>query len=91
MFHPVKVGKRIRYSYARIKDVMRMPHLLDVQRNSYSWFKREGLAEIFRDISPISDFTGNLELFFEDFTFGEPKYTWSEDNSSVTASRVCSL
>ena len=78
MFHPVKVGKRIRYSYARIKDVMRMPHLLDVQRNSYSWFKREGLAEIFRDISPISDFTGNLELFFEDFTFGEPKYTLEE-------------
>ena len=78
MFHPVKVGKRTRYSYARIKEVMEMPHLLDIQRNSYDWFKQEGLAEIFRDISPISDFTGNLELFFESFTFGECKYTLEE-------------
>ena len=75
MFNPVQVGKRIRYSYARIKEVMEMPHLLDLQRNSYDWFKKEGLQEIFRDISPISDFTGNLELFFESFTFGESKYS----------------
>lgn len=78
MFRPVKVGKQTRYSYARIKEVMEMPHLLDIQRNSYEWFKREGLAEIFRDISPIADFTGNLELFFESFTFGECKYTLEE-------------
>lgn len=78
MFHPVKVGKRTRYSYARIKEVMEMPHLLDIQRNSYDWFKQEGLSEIFRDVSPISDFTGNLELFFESFTFGECKYTLEE-------------
>jgi len=55
-----------------------MPHLLDIQRNSYDWFKKEGLAEIFKDISPISDFTGNLELFFESFTFGECKYSLEE-------------
>ena len=55
-----------------------MPHLLDIQRNSYAWFKNEGLAEIFRDISPISDFTGNLELFFESFTFGDCKYSLDE-------------
>ncbi len=78
MFHPVKVGKRTRYSYARIKEVMEMPHLLDIQRNSYDWFKQEGLQEIFRDISPISDFTGNLELFFESFTFDECKYSLEE-------------
>ncbi|MBR2733135.1 MAG: DNA-directed RNA polymerase subunit beta [Selenomonadaceae bacterium] len=78
MFHPVKVGKRTRYSYARIKEVMEMPHLLDIQRNSYDWFKKEGLSEIFRDISPIADFSGNLELFFEGFTFGECKYTIDE-------------
>ena len=53
-------------------------HLLDIQRNSYDWFKKEGLQEIFRDISPISDFTGNLELFFESFTFGESKYSLDE-------------
>ena len=78
MFNPVQVGKRTRYSYARIKEVMEMPHLLDIQRNSYDWFKKEGLSEIFRDISPIADFSGNLELFFESFTFGESKYTLEE-------------
>ena len=75
MFNPVQVGERTRYSYARIKEVMNMPHLLDLQRNSYDWFKSEGLQEIFKDISPIADFTGNLELFFESFSFGEPKYS----------------
>ncbi len=78
MFNPVRVGKQTRYSYARIKEVMEMPHLLDIQRNSYEWFKREGLQEIFRDISPISDFSGNLELFFGESTFGECKYSLEE-------------
>ncbi|MBQ4404126.1 MAG: DNA-directed RNA polymerase subunit beta [Selenomonadaceae bacterium] len=78
MFNPVNVGKGTRYSYARIKEIMDMPHLLDVQRNSYDWFKREGLQEIFRDISPISDFSGNLELFFGEPTFGECKYSLDE-------------
>ena len=78
MFTPVKVGERTRYSYARIKEVMEMPHLLDIQRNSYEWFKKEGLQEIFKDISPIADFSGNLELFFGEPTFGECKYTLEE-------------
>ena len=78
MFTPVKVGKRTRYSYARIHEVMEMPHLLDIQRNSYKWFKEEGLQEIFRDISPIADFSGNLELFFGEPTFGECKYSLEE-------------
>ncbi len=78
MFNPVRVGKRKRYSYARIKEVMEMPHLLDIQRNSYKWFLEKGLAEILKDISPITDFTGNLELFFKDFTLGEPKYSLDE-------------
>ena len=78
MFNPVQVGKRTRYSYARIKEIMEMPHLLDLQRNSYDWFKKEGLREIFKDISPIADFSGNLELFFENFTFGESKYSLEE-------------
>jgi len=55
-----------------------MPHLIDIQRKSYEWFMREGLCEIFHDISPIKDFTGNLELSFEGFTLGEPKYTVEE-------------
>jgi len=78
MFSPVPVGKRTRYTYARIKEVMDMPHLLDIQRNSYEWFLKEGLQEIFQDISPIQDFTGNLVLSFEDFSLGEPKYALDE-------------
>ena len=78
MFNPVPVGKRTRYSYARIKDVMKMPHLLDIQRNSYQWFLDKGLQEIFNDISPIQDFSGNLVLSFESFSLGEPKYDLDE-------------
>lgn len=78
MFNPVPVGKRVRYSYAKIKEVLDMPHLLDIQRNSYEWFLKEGLQEIFHDISPIQDFTGNLVLSFENFTLGEPKYDVDE-------------
>ena len=78
MFNPVPVGKRTRYSYARIKEVMEMPHLLDIQRNSYKWFMKEGMREIFRDISPIQDFTENLVLSFEDFFLGKPKYELAE-------------
>ena len=78
MFNPMSVGKRTRYSYARIKEVMEMPHLLDIQRHSYDWFKKEGLQEIFKDISPIADFSGNLELFFGEPTFGECKYSLEE-------------
>ena len=81
MFNPVPVGKRTRYSYARIKEVMEMPHLLDIQRNSYQWFIDEGLDEILKDISPISDFTGNLELHFKSFAFGER----TNNNSIMTA------
>ena len=74
MFKPVPVGDRIRYSYARINEVLPMPHLIDIQRKSYEWFIKEGLCEIFHDISPIKDFTGNLELSFENFELGKPKY-----------------
>ncbi|TCS81017.1 DNA-directed RNA polymerase subunit beta [Pectinatus cerevisiiphilus] len=78
MFKPVPVGKRTRYSYAKIKEVMDMPHLLDIQRNSYEWFMKDGLKEIFHDISPIQDFTGNLVLSFENFSLGDPKYSIDE-------------
>ena len=78
MFKPVSIGRRSRYSYARISEVLKMPHLIDLQRNSYQWFLDEGLREVFEDISPIKDFTGNLELTFENFTLGEPKYDVEE-------------
>ena len=74
MFKPVHNDDRIRYSYARIKEVLKMPHLIDLQRKSYEWFIREGLHDVFKDVSPIKDFTDNLELSFENFTIGDPKY-----------------
>ena len=74
MFKPVPVGDRTRYSYARINEILPMPHLIDIQRKSYEWFIQEGLCDIFHDISPIKDFTGNLELSFENFELGKPKY-----------------
>ena len=74
MFKPVQVGDRTRYSYARIKEILPMPHLIDIQRKSYEWFLDEGLVDILHDISPIKDFSGNLELYFENFSLGEPKY-----------------
>ena len=78
MFNPVPVGKRERYSYAKINEVLDMPNLIELQKNSYQWFLREGLQEIFHDVSPIQDFTGNLVLSFENFTLGEPKYDVEE-------------
>ena len=78
MFNPVQVGKKVRYSYAKIKEVLDMPNLIEIQKNSYNWFLKDGLREIFHDISPIQDFTGNLVLTFENFTLGEPKYGCEE-------------
>lgn len=78
MFNPVPVGKRVRYSFAKTKEVLDMPNLIEIQKNSYTWFLKEGLQEIFHDISPIQDFTGNLVLSFENFNLGEPKYEVEE-------------
>jgi len=75
MVYPIKVGKRERWSFARIQEVLEMPNLIEIQQNSYAWFLREGLREMFYDISPIQDFTGNLILEFVDYTLGEPKYS----------------
>jgi DNA-directed RNA polymerase subunit beta len=74
MFKPVQVGKRTRYTYAKINEVLKMPHLLDLQIKSYEWFLEKGLKDIFKDISPIEDASGNLSLSFEDFKLGDPKY-----------------
>jgi len=78
MRHPVQVGKRTRASFASIKEVLEMPNLIEIQQNSYQWFLNEGIKEMFRDISPIQDFTGNLVLEFIDYSLGEPKYSVEE-------------
>ena len=77
---PVKAGKGMRMSYSRQKEVLQMPNLIEVQKNSYQWFLDEGLKEAFADISPITDYSGHLSLDFVDFTLCEDdvKYTIPE-------------
>ena len=71
----VKIGKKERMSYSKIETVLDMPNLIDIQRSSYDWFVKEGLAEVFEDISPIRDYAGNLALEFVDYTISnETKY-----------------
>ena len=67
MVHPVTYGKRVRMSYSRIEEVLDLPDLISVQTSSYNWFIEEGLKEVFEDISPIEDYTGNLILEFVDY------------------------
>lgn len=75
----VQYGRhRQRRSYARISEVQELPNLIEIQTASYDWFLEEGLKEMFRDISPIEDFTGNLSLEFVDYSLGEPKYPLDE-------------
>lgn len=74
----VKYGWRDRRSYSRIREVLDLPNLIEIQQKSYEWFLREGLREMFADISPIQDFTGNLVLEFIDYSLGEPKYDVEE-------------
>jgi DNA-directed RNA polymerase subunit beta len=79
MVHPVTYGKRVRMSYSRINEVLDLPDLIEVQRSSYEWFLEEGLKEVFEDISPIQDYTGNLILEFVDYYINEePKYSEDE-------------
>ena len=77
---PIKVGKGVRMSYSRQKEVLEMPNLIEVQKDSYNWFLTEGLHEVFRDISPIEDYNGKLSLEFIDFQLcrNDVKYTIEE-------------
>ena len=70
--------KRVRRSFSRIREVMEIPNLVEIQSDSFQWFLKEGLRELFDDISPIEDFSGNLSLEFLDYSFDEPKYTVDE-------------
>ncbi len=76
---PVKLGKNTRMSFGRINEVMEMPNLIEIQKNSYQWFLDTGLKEVFRDIDEITDYTGNLVLSFIDYRMDDkPKYTVTE-------------
>ena len=73
---PVQLGRTTRMSFSRIEEVREMPNLIEVQKNSYQWFLDEGLKEVFRDVSGITDFTGNLVLDFVDYKLDEePNYS----------------
>ena len=77
--HKIKLGKNERMSFSRIPEKLELPNLIEVQKDSYEWFVREGLREVFRDVSPITDYTGNLILEFLDYSMkDEPKYTIAE-------------
>ncbi len=71
-------GKRKRISFAKIPEVLPVPDLIAIQKQSFEWFKGQGLAEIFKDISPIEDFTGTMAVEFGEHSFGEPKFTVEE-------------
>ena len=77
---PVPAGKSVRMSFSRQKEVLEMPNLIEIQKDSYQWFLKEGLKEVFDDISPIADYSGHLSLEFVDFTLckDDIKYTIEE-------------
>ena len=76
---PKQLGKNVRMSFGKINEVLEMPNLIEVQKNSYKWFKEEGLKEVFRDVSAITDYNGNLVLNFVDYKIDDtPKYSIAE-------------
>ena len=76
---PVQLGKNVRMSFSKINEVLDMPNLIEVQKDSYKWFLEEGLREVFRDVSAITDYSGNLVLDFIDYHIEDkPKYTIEE-------------
>lgn len=79
MMHPVKLGTNERMSFSKIKEVLEMPNLIEIQKKSYNWFLEEGLKNVFTDVSPVTDYTGTLVLEFVDHRIDEePKYSVQE-------------
>ncbi len=79
---PKKLGKNVRMSFGKITEPLEMPNLIEVQKNSYKWFREEGLKEVFRDMTAITDYNGNLVLNFKDYRFEEtPNYSLAECKS----------
>ena len=91
---PLQLGKTTRMSFSKIDEVIKLPHLLEIQKNSYNWFLQEGLKEVFKDVSGITDYTGNLVLDFTDYTMdvNHPTYDINEckerDTTYAAALRV---
>ena len=76
---PKQCGKNVRMNFGKINEVLEMPNLIEVQKNSYNWFREKGLKEVFRDVSSITDYNGNLVLNFTDYRIDDtPKYSIAE-------------
>ena len=79
MVRDVKFGKTMRKSYAKYEEILQIPNMLKIQKDSYEWFLKEGLREVFKDVGPVTDFSGKLELSFLDYSMDDkPKYTIEE-------------
>ena len=79
MTHPQKCGTNVRYSFAKNDEPLNLPNLIEIQKESFDWFLKEGLMEVLRDISPIVDYSGNLLIDFVDYTVEKtPKYSIEE-------------
>ena len=74
---PVHMGKNVRMSFSNNEEILKMPNLIEIQKNSYNWFLNEGLKEVFKDVSGITDYTGNLVLDFLDYHLDSDKPNYS--------------
>ena len=84
MVKDVQYGKTMRKSYAKYEEILEIPNMLKIQKDSYQWFLEEGLREVFKDVGTITDFSGKLELSFLDYSMNEPpKYTIEECRSGT--------
>ena len=89
MVHPVKLGRTTRMSYAKIKEILEMPNLIEVQKNSYRHFLEEGLKDVLRDVSPITDYTGNLIMEFIDYSLETDNIKYSVEECKERDSTYC--
>ena len=89
MVHPVKLGRTTRMSYAKIKEILEMPNLIEVQKNSYRHFLEEGLKDVLRDVSPITDYTGNLIMEFIDYSLETDNIKCSVEECKERDSTYC--
>lgn len=89
MVHPVKCGRTVRKSFGRIKEVLDLPNLIEVQKNSYKHFLDEGLMEVLRDVSPITDYTGNLIMEFIDYTLETDNIKYSIEECKERDATYC--
>jgi DNA-directed RNA polymerase subunit beta len=89
MVHPVKLGRTTRMSFGRINEVLEMPNLIEVQKNSYRQFLEEGLREVLKDVSPITDYTGNLIMEFIDYSLETDNIKYSVEECKERDSTYC--